>query len=520
MEAARDLVGVVVELPARVEVRHDDLERLALVLLVEPDGDAAAVVLDGDGVVGVDRDPDVVRVADLGLVDRVVDELEDHVVEAREIVGVPDVHAGALADGLEALQQLDGVGGVGRAHGAPSFTLRPREERGSAQRLSGRTRAPPRISRTAAAFRRSDQRPARRRRRQQDLRLRGQRVEELFDPALRKSGVEIVGGEQRRLPGRSGDGAPLRELDERDGARDLSGGGLRGQRTALPRPEQIVAVRAGERIPPPALEGQAAAGRRPAAPRPSRRRPNTPRGPRGTPRRPRAREARILRSRGPSAARRWRRTPLRPPRALPSRLRARPARRVPPPCAAGTREQGVALPQRRAVARRGRLPPRASGRARAGRETGAAPTGAPSRSSRCSGARKTAGARAETSRNPAVFSPRRNSRPADARPGDGEAIRPAPEPAASTTPVIEKASPSRAMAADVAPRNERCPHTRAAASRRFVLPCAFSPVMSVTPAPKNTGSEERLRKPWFEISESCKRSCPTSRVQRRIGMTT
>ena len=78
-----------------------------------PDGDAAAVVLDGDGVVGVDRDRDVVRVADLGLVDRVVDELEDHVMEAREIVRVPDVHAGALANGLEALQQFDGVGGVG-----------------------------------------------------------------------------------------------------------------------------------------------------------------------------------------------------------------------------------------------------------------------------------------------------------------------------------------------------------------------------------------------------------------------
>ena len=60
VQAAGDLVGVVVELSARVQVRHDDLERLALVLLVHPDRDAAAVVLDRDGVVGVDRDGDVV----------------------------------------------------------------------------------------------------------------------------------------------------------------------------------------------------------------------------------------------------------------------------------------------------------------------------------------------------------------------------------------------------------------------------------------------------------------------------
>ena len=54
VEAARDLVRVVVELAARVEVREDDLERLALVDGVRPDRDAAAVVLDGDGVVRVD----------------------------------------------------------------------------------------------------------------------------------------------------------------------------------------------------------------------------------------------------------------------------------------------------------------------------------------------------------------------------------------------------------------------------------------------------------------------------------
>ncbi len=85
-------------------------------LLVQPDGDASAVVLDRDGVVGVDRDADVVAVADLRLVDGVVHELEDHVVKPGDVVGVSDVHPGPFPDGLEALQELDRIGGVCRAH--------------------------------------------------------------------------------------------------------------------------------------------------------------------------------------------------------------------------------------------------------------------------------------------------------------------------------------------------------------------------------------------------------------------
>ena len=51
----------------------------------------------------MDRDRDVVGVADLRLVDGVVHELEDHVVEPEDVVGVSDVHPGPFPDGLEAL---------------------------------------------------------------------------------------------------------------------------------------------------------------------------------------------------------------------------------------------------------------------------------------------------------------------------------------------------------------------------------------------------------------------------------
>ena len=47
------------------------------------------------------------------LVDGVVDDFIDHVMQARAVVGVADIHAGALAHGIEALQDLDRLGVVG-----------------------------------------------------------------------------------------------------------------------------------------------------------------------------------------------------------------------------------------------------------------------------------------------------------------------------------------------------------------------------------------------------------------------
>jgi len=41
------------------------------------------------------------------LVDCVVDDLIDHVVQAGTVVGIADIHARPLADGIEALQNPD-----------------------------------------------------------------------------------------------------------------------------------------------------------------------------------------------------------------------------------------------------------------------------------------------------------------------------------------------------------------------------------------------------------------------------
>ena len=79
------------------------------------DGDAATVVFDRAGAVFVDGHVDLVAKPAESLVDGVVDDLPDEVMKAAR-AGRADVHARALADGLEALEHLDvfsGIGGFG-----------------------------------------------------------------------------------------------------------------------------------------------------------------------------------------------------------------------------------------------------------------------------------------------------------------------------------------------------------------------------------------------------------------------
>jgi hypothetical protein len=87
VQAAGGLVGLARELAAGVKGAEDDLER-ALVgeFRMRIDGDAAAVVADRDGVVGVQLDLDAGGVAGDGLVHGVVEHFGDEVVQARSSV--------------------------------------------------------------------------------------------------------------------------------------------------------------------------------------------------------------------------------------------------------------------------------------------------------------------------------------------------------------------------------------------------------------------------------------------------
>jgi len=112
VQAAREAVGAprpLVELATRVQPREDDLDHRHLLLGMQAEGDAAAVVLDADRAVGVQRDGDALAVTGQRLVGGVVDRFL-HDVQRRVGAGV---HARALLDGLEALEHPDGGFGVG-----------------------------------------------------------------------------------------------------------------------------------------------------------------------------------------------------------------------------------------------------------------------------------------------------------------------------------------------------------------------------------------------------------------------
>ena len=122
VQAAGGDVGAAAELAAGVQLGGDHLDagQPGLGLLVGRD--AAAVVVDLDRVVGVQRHLDAVRGAGQRLVHAVVDDLPQAVHQAAG-VGRADVHAGPLADRLEALEDQE-VCGVVRVVVAGAATRR------------------------------------------------------------------------------------------------------------------------------------------------------------------------------------------------------------------------------------------------------------------------------------------------------------------------------------------------------------------------------------------------------------
>ena len=107
VQAAGDLVGVLVEFSAGMQLRHDDFGGGNAFALVDVDGNAAAIVAHGDRAVRIEDDLDRGRVTRQRFVDGVVDDLVHHVVQAAAIVGVADIHARPLANGIETLQHPD-----------------------------------------------------------------------------------------------------------------------------------------------------------------------------------------------------------------------------------------------------------------------------------------------------------------------------------------------------------------------------------------------------------------------------
>ena len=109
VQTARDLVGILVELTAGMQLGHDDLGSRYAFFLVDIGGNAAPIVADRHRAVGVQDHLDPVAMAGQGFVDGVVHHLIDHVMQTRPVVGVADIHARALTHRIESAQNLNGV---------------------------------------------------------------------------------------------------------------------------------------------------------------------------------------------------------------------------------------------------------------------------------------------------------------------------------------------------------------------------------------------------------------------------
>ena len=113
VQAAGDLVAVTAELPAGVKLRQDNGESRQILVGHDVDRNARAPVLNGHGVVGMERHLDAVVAPRERLVDRVGDDLLDEVMEASRARRA-DVHTRPEPDRLESLEDGDVLGGVVR----------------------------------------------------------------------------------------------------------------------------------------------------------------------------------------------------------------------------------------------------------------------------------------------------------------------------------------------------------------------------------------------------------------------
>ena len=99
MQASRHLVGVIVELTARVQNRHNDLCRrnTLFVLLCR---NAAPIIANTHRFIRVNDNVNLATVPRQRLINRVVDDFKDHVVEAGSVVCIANVHAWSFSNGI------------------------------------------------------------------------------------------------------------------------------------------------------------------------------------------------------------------------------------------------------------------------------------------------------------------------------------------------------------------------------------------------------------------------------------
>ncbi len=109
MKTTGDLVGILVELTPGMQLGHDHLGGGNALRRVNVHRHSPAIVDDFRRAVRMQDDGCLIGVTSQRLVDCVINGLIDHVMQARTVIGVADIHAGTFAHSLKALQDLDRI---------------------------------------------------------------------------------------------------------------------------------------------------------------------------------------------------------------------------------------------------------------------------------------------------------------------------------------------------------------------------------------------------------------------------
>ena len=129
MQATRNLVRILVKLTAGVQLRHNHFSRRNALFRVNVDGNAATVVLYRNRMIFVQNHQRAVTVPGQRFIDGVIDHFIHHVMQARAVVRIANIHTGALAHSIQSTEDFDAIGAVFVlllfCHGFPLLSASP-----------------------------------------------------------------------------------------------------------------------------------------------------------------------------------------------------------------------------------------------------------------------------------------------------------------------------------------------------------------------------------------------------------
>ena len=105
MEASGNFIAVLVEFSACMELCKSDFSRTSfwfvLVAHFYIGRNTTSVINDGDGLIAIDGDVDVISITCQGFINRIIDDLKDKVMKPCSVRRIADVHAGTLTNSLQ-----------------------------------------------------------------------------------------------------------------------------------------------------------------------------------------------------------------------------------------------------------------------------------------------------------------------------------------------------------------------------------------------------------------------------------